>query len=82
MSGLDGWVLGEHTASGVTHPTYRKGKQPGPRCHLRDPRCHRGRRGVLRSGGRPGVHRGDSAPVREVPSSQAHDWSSRSAAAP
>jgi len=29
MSVLDGWVLGEHTASGVMHPTYRKGTGPG-----------------------------------------------------
>ncbi len=29
MSVLDGWILGEHTASGVTHPTYRKGTGPG-----------------------------------------------------
>ena len=26
---LDDWVSGEHTASGVTHPTYRKGTGPG-----------------------------------------------------
>ena len=29
MSVLDGWTLGEHEASGVTHPTYRKGSGPG-----------------------------------------------------
>src|SRR4051812_21885781 len=29
MTEIDGWVLGEHTASGVTHPTYRKGSGPG-----------------------------------------------------
>ncbi len=29
MSLLDDWFLGEHTASGVTHPTYRKGTGPG-----------------------------------------------------
>jgi len=29
MSVLDGWTKGEHTASGVTHPTYRKGEGPG-----------------------------------------------------
>ncbi|HCB07298.1 MAG TPA: dienelactone hydrolase, partial [Nocardioides bacterium] len=29
MSVLDGWVLGEHTASGITHTTYRKGSGPG-----------------------------------------------------
>jgi dienelactone hydrolase len=29
MSVLEGWVPGEHTASGVTHPTYRKGSGPG-----------------------------------------------------
>ncbi len=29
MSLLDGWTLGEHTANGVTHPTYRKGEGPG-----------------------------------------------------
>jgi dienelactone hydrolase len=29
MGVLDGWILGEHTASGVTHPTYRKGTGPG-----------------------------------------------------
>ena len=29
MGVLDGWVRGEHTASGVTHPTYRKGSGPG-----------------------------------------------------
>lgn len=29
MGVLDGWVLGEFTASGVTHPTYRKGEGPG-----------------------------------------------------
>ena len=26
---MDGWEPGEHTASGVTHPTYRKGTGPG-----------------------------------------------------
>jgi dienelactone hydrolase len=26
---LDDWFLGEHTSSGVTHPTYRKGTGPG-----------------------------------------------------
>jgi dienelactone hydrolase len=26
---IDGWEPGEHTASGVTHPTYRKGSGPG-----------------------------------------------------
>jgi dienelactone hydrolase len=26
---LDTWTLGEHTADGVTHPTYRKGSGPG-----------------------------------------------------
>ena len=29
MSEIDGWTKGEHTASGVTHPTYRKGSGPG-----------------------------------------------------
>src|SRR3954452_9425646 len=29
MSVMDGWEPGEHTASGVTHPTYRKGIGPG-----------------------------------------------------
>jgi len=29
MSLLDSWTLGEHTANGVTHPTYRKGDGPG-----------------------------------------------------
>jgi dienelactone hydrolase len=29
MSVMDGWEPGEHTASGVTHPTYRKGTGPG-----------------------------------------------------
>ena len=29
MTLLDDWFLGEHTASGVTHPTYRKGTGPG-----------------------------------------------------
>jgi len=29
MSAIDGWVLGQHTASGVTHPTYRKGTGAG-----------------------------------------------------
>ena len=29
MTVLDGWTLGEHEASGVTHPTYRKGAGPG-----------------------------------------------------
>jgi dienelactone hydrolase len=29
MGVLDGWVPGEFTASGVTHPTYRKGSGPG-----------------------------------------------------
>ncbi|NUR98747.1 MAG: dienelactone hydrolase [Kribbellaceae bacterium] len=29
MSSLDSWVLGAHTAGGVTHPTYRKGSGPG-----------------------------------------------------
>ncbi len=29
MTVLNGWALGEHEASGVTHPTYRKGTGPG-----------------------------------------------------
>jgi len=29
VSVLDGWQPGEHTASGVTHPTYRRGAGPG-----------------------------------------------------
>ena len=29
MGLLDSWVKGEHTADGVTHPTYRKGEGPG-----------------------------------------------------
>ncbi|WP_036564701.1 dienelactone hydrolase family protein [Nocardioides halotolerans] len=29
MSAIDGWDLGQHTAHGVTHPTYRKGSGPG-----------------------------------------------------
>jgi dienelactone hydrolase len=29
MTGLDGWVLGEHTHAGVTHATYRRGTGPG-----------------------------------------------------
>jgi len=29
MGVMDGWQLGEHTASGVTHPTYRRGSGPG-----------------------------------------------------
>src|SRR4051812_47987525 len=29
MTEIDGWARGEHTASGVTHPTYRKGAGPG-----------------------------------------------------
>jgi len=29
MSLLDGWVAGEHTADGVTHPVYRRGHGPG-----------------------------------------------------
>jgi len=29
MSALDSWTAGEHTADGVTHPTYRKGSGPG-----------------------------------------------------
>ena len=29
MTGLDSWTPGEHTADGVTHPTYRKGSGPG-----------------------------------------------------
>jgi dienelactone hydrolase len=29
MGALDDWISGEHTASGVTHPTYRKGSGPG-----------------------------------------------------
>jgi dienelactone hydrolase len=29
MTGIQGWARGEHTASGVTHPTYRKGAGPG-----------------------------------------------------
>jgi dienelactone hydrolase len=28
MSAIEGWAPGEHTASGVTHPTYRKGSGP------------------------------------------------------
>jgi dienelactone hydrolase len=29
MTVLDGWTLGEHEASGVTRPTYRRGTGPG-----------------------------------------------------
>jgi len=29
MSAIDGWDLGQHTASEVSHPTYRKGTGPG-----------------------------------------------------
>jgi dienelactone hydrolase len=29
MSEINGWTKGEHAASGVTHPTYRKGTGPG-----------------------------------------------------
>jgi dienelactone hydrolase len=29
MSVMDGWEAGQHTARGVTHPTYRKGTGPG-----------------------------------------------------
>jgi len=29
MSEIDDWTRGEHSASGVTHPTYRKGSGPG-----------------------------------------------------
>lgn len=29
MTLLDSWTSGEHTADGVTHPTYRKGSGPG-----------------------------------------------------
>jgi dienelactone hydrolase len=29
MTGIQGWARDEHTASGVTHPTYRKGEGPG-----------------------------------------------------
>src|SRR6186997_2611588 len=29
MSAIDGWELGRHTASGVSHPTYRQGTGPG-----------------------------------------------------
>lgn len=29
MSLLDSWLLSEHTADGITHPTYRKGTGPG-----------------------------------------------------
>lgn len=29
MAVMDGWVPGVHAASGVTHPTYRKGSGPG-----------------------------------------------------
>lgn len=29
MTLLDSWTRGEHTADGVTHPTYRKGDGPG-----------------------------------------------------
>jgi dienelactone hydrolase len=29
MTLLDSWPLGDHTADGVTHPTYRKGSGPG-----------------------------------------------------
>lgn len=29
MALLDSWTRGEHTADGVTHPTYRKGNGPG-----------------------------------------------------
>ena len=29
MGVLDDWILGRHAASGVSHPTYRKGTGPG-----------------------------------------------------
>ena len=29
MNSLNSWALGSHTADGITHPTYRKGKGPG-----------------------------------------------------
>ena len=29
MTEIEGWAKGQHTASGVTHPTYRKGSGPG-----------------------------------------------------
>jgi dienelactone hydrolase len=29
VSAISDWTLGEHTASGVTHPTYRRGSGPG-----------------------------------------------------
>ena len=29
VTGIEGWASGEHTTSGVTHPTYRKGSGPG-----------------------------------------------------
>ena len=29
MTAIEGWTPGEHAASGVTHPTYRKGSGPG-----------------------------------------------------
>jgi dienelactone hydrolase len=29
MSEIDGWTRGEHSASGVIHPTYRRGSGPG-----------------------------------------------------
>src|SRR4051794_19446252 len=29
MTLLDSWTLGTHSADGVTHPTYRKGRGPG-----------------------------------------------------
>ncbi|WP_456843734.1 dienelactone hydrolase family protein [Cellulomonas sp. P5_C6] len=29
MAHLDGWIAGEYTADGVTHPTYRAGTGPG-----------------------------------------------------
>lgn len=29
MTLLDGWTRGEHSADGVSHPTYRKGSGPG-----------------------------------------------------
>ena len=66
MGLLDTWTLGDHRASGVRHPTYRKGTGPGVivihEIPGLTPDGHRVRRGA----GRGRLHGRDAAPVRRA----------------
>ena len=65
MSLLDDWIPGEHTASGVTHPTYRKGSGPGVVVIHEIPGLTPDVIGFAEEVVAAGLHGGDAAPVRE-----------------